>query len=292
VSTSELTATRDALLAWTARTRRDLPWRATRDPWRVLVSELMLQQTQVARVIPKYDAFVDRFPTAVRCAEAPLAEVVTHWQGLGYNRRAVNLHRCAVLVAERHDGVVPGDLDALLALPGIGPYTARAVLAFAYERDVAVVDTNVARVLARRTGRSLRPREVQERADEQVPARSGWAWNQAMLDLGATVCTARRPRCEECPVRTGCAWADAGMVDPDPAVGSAGVSGRQSRFEGSDRQGRGRLVDALRAAPVPLDALAVAAGWPDDAARARRAADTLVADGLAVVVDDTLTLPS
>jgi A/G-specific adenine glycosylase len=195
-------------------------------------------------------------------------------------------------VVQAHGGRVPDDLDALLALPGVGPYTARAVAAFAFERDVAVVDTNVARVLARRGGCSLRPREVQAAADALVPAGEGWAWNQAMLDLGATVCTARRPRCASCPLRRGCAWRATGLLEPDPAVGSAGVSGRQSTFAGSDRQGRGRLVDALRAGPVALDALAVAAGWPDDEPRARRVAESLVTDGLATRDGDHLVLPT
>lgn len=276
-----------AVLAWWAAERRDLPWRLTRDPWAVLVSEVMLQQTQVDRVIPKWHAFLDRFPDPSTCAAAPVGEVIEAWAGLGYNRRGVALHRCAVTVVDDHGGELPLDLAALLALPGIGPYTARAVLAFAGERDVAVVDTNVARVLARQVGRRLRPTEVQQAADALVPAGQGWAWNQAMLDLGATVCRARQARCGECPVASTCRWR-AGPA-PDPAVGSAGVSGGQSRFEGSDRQGRGRLVDALRRGPV-LD-LAGAAGWPDDPERASRVADTLVADGLAVLHGDALTLP-
>ena len=275
------------VLAWWDGERRDLPWRRTRDPWAVLVSEVMLQQTQVDRVIPKWTAFLDRFPDPARCAAAPLGAVIEAWAGLGYNRRGVALHRCARVVVDEHDGRLPMDLPALLALPGIGPYTARAVLAFAGERDVAVVDTNVARVLARQAGRPLRLVEVQADADALVPSGQGWAWNQAMLDLGATVCRARAPDCGRCPVATSCAWR--GGAGPDPAVGSAGVSGRQSRFEGSDRQGRGRLVDALRHGPV--SDVATATGWPEDPERAERVARTLVADGLAVRVGDSLTLP-
>ena len=271
-----------ALLGCFEHRRRDLPWRRTRDPWAVLVSELMLQQTQVARVVPRYEAFLATWPTVEDCAAATRAEVVTAWAGLGYNRRAVNLHRLAQDVVERHGGRLPDDLASLLALPGIGPYTARAVLAFAHERDgVGVLDTNVARLLARRTGRRLGGAEAQGAADAAVPAGASWSWNQARLDLGATVCTARRPACDGCPVRSGCAWAAAGRPDPDPAVGSAGVAGRQSRFEGSDRQGRGRLVDALRSGPVGARDLAEVMGWPDDPARARRVAATLVADGIA-----------
>ncbi len=276
-----------ALLAWSEATRRDLPWRRTRDPWAVLVSELMLQQTQVPRVVPRYEAFLDAFPTAAACAWAPLGDVVRAWAGLGYNRRAVNLHRAATAVVEHHGGRLPDDLEALRALPGIGPYTARAVLAFAYEHDVGVVDTNAARVLARWEGRALTAAEAQARADTAVPVGAGWAWNQAMLDLGASVCRRRAPVCADCPVAHACAWAVAGRPPPDPADGSAGVARGQSRFEGSDRQGRGRLVDALReTGAVPSDALAAGAGWPDDHERARRVASGLVRDGLAVWAAD------
>lgn len=277
------------LLAWSDATRRDLPWRRTRDPWRILVSELMLQQTQVARVIPKYEDFVGRYPTPMDCASAPVGDIVTAWAGLGYNRRAVNLHRCSVVVTDELDGRIPDDLDGLLALPGIGPYTARAVLAFAHERDVGVLDTNAARVLARVAGSSLGRIDAQLAADAAVPAGEGWRWNQAMLDLGATVCAARSVACDVCPVAAWCAWSLAGCPEPDPAVGSAGVSTAQSRFEGSHRQGRGRLVDALRATgAVDEPALAAAAGWPDDPGRARSAADSLVADGIARWQGDTL----
>lgn len=280
------------MLGWSATTRRDLPWRRTRDPWAILVSELMLQQTQVARVEPKFAVFLERCPTAAACADAGVAEVVRLWAGLGYNRRAVNLHRCATLVVERHAGVLPDELDALLALPGIGPYTARAVLAFAFERDVGVLDTNAARVLARLGGRSLRLRDAQAAADSAVPAGSGWEWNQAMLDLGATICTSRSPDCPNCPLVKGCAWRGAGCPPPDPAVGSAGVSGKQSPFEGSDRQGRGRLVDALRrGGRVASTDLAGRAGWPDDGPRAQRAAASLVRDGLAAWDGTALVLP-
>jgi len=273
-----------ALIEWSARTRRDLPWRHTRDPWAVLVSELMLQQTQVARVIPKYHAFLELFPTAAACATASAGDVVRAWAGLGYNRRALNLHGTAVAVVERHGGVLPDDLEALLALPGIGPYTARAVLAFAYEHDVGVLDVNAARVVHRTAGYRLPPAAAQLRADALVPPGQGWAWNQAMLDLGATVCTRRAPRCRECPVVAHCAW-DGETADPAPEAS------RQSTFEGSDRQGRGRLVDALRDGPVSIADIPTVAGWPDDASRAHRVADTLVADGLAAVAGDALVLP-
>ena len=277
-----------SLVAWAEEARRDLPWRRTRDPWAVLVSELMLQQTQVARVVPRYLDFLDRFPTAAAAASAPVAEVVRAWAGLGYNRRAVSLHRAAVAVVEGHGGVVPGTLAELVALPGVGPYTARAVLAFAYEVDVGVVEVNTARVLARAVaGRPVAGAEAQALADSAVPPGQGWAWNQAMVDLGATVCTRAAPDCDRCPVRSSCAWAAAGRPLPDPA----GAAVRQSRFGGSDRQGRGRLVAALRRGPVAVADLAAVAGWPDQPDRAARVATGLVADGLARRVGDALDLP-
>jgi A/G-specific adenine glycosylase len=278
----------DSLLAWAATCGRDLPWRHTRDPWAVLVSEAMLQQTQVPRVVPKYLELMARFPTPAATAAAPVAEVVRAWAGLGYNRRAVGLHRAAVAVVERHGGVVPRSLAELLALPGVGPYTARAVLAFAFETDVGVVEVNTARVLSRAVvGRPLGPAEAQTLADAMVPSGRGWAWNQAMVDLGAMICTRAAPSCDHCPVRPHCQWALAGQPLPDPAA----PAGRQSRFAGSDRQGRGRLVDALRHGPVTLTDVAAAAGWPEEPARAARTAAALVADGLAVQVGDSLHLP-
>jgi A/G-specific adenine glycosylase len=205
---------------------------------------------------------------------------------LGYNRRAVHLHAAAVRIVGHHGGQLPPDLHQLLALPGIGPYTARAVLAFAFEEPVGVLDTNAARVLARAAaGRSLRPAEAQRLADAVVPPGRAWAYNQAVLDLGATICTSRRPACGSCPLTSTCAWARTGWSAPDPAVGTAGASTGQSTFAGSDRQGRGRLVTALRSGPVAAHEMAGTAGWPDDPDRAIRVAATLVADGLAVVDD-------
>ena len=291
------TELRAALLAWSATARRDLPWRRTRDPWAVVVSEVMLQQTQVTRVVPRYLEFLEQFPTPAACAAAPVADVVRSWAGLGYNRRAVSLRRLATAVVDRHGGCLPPDLGALLALPGIGPYTARAVLTFAFEADVGVVDVNAARVLARVGGRSLTAGEVQARADALVPPGHGWAWNQAVLDLGATVCTKRSPRCGRCPVAAWCGWRTAAATGAgaaacaDPAEGSAGTGGRQSMFAGSDRQGRGRLVQALRHGPVPWEEVAPAMGWPADEGRARRVAATLVADGLADDDGARLCLP-
>ena len=278
-----------ALLAWGERHRRDLPWRSTRDPWAILVSEVMLQQTQVARVVPRYEAFLKEFPTPLACASAPVAAVIRAWDGLGYNRRAVQLHRCARQVVEEHSGSLPRDLTALLELPGVGPYTARAVLVFAYEHEAGVVDTNVGRVLARWQGRRLAPAEAQAAADEAVPPGEGWAWNQSLFDFAAGVCTRRTPRCDQCPVFSACCWQGRG---PDPADGSARVSSGQSCFEGSDRQGRGRLVAALRRGPLSPLEVSAAAGWPDDPSRADRILAALAADGIAVIDENgTVRLP-
>jgi A/G-specific adenine glycosylase len=280
-----------ALLAWGARHARDLPWRRSRDPWAVLVSELMLQQTQVPRVVSRYERFLEHFPTPAVCAAATTGDVVREWAGLGYNRRAVNLHRAAVAMVERHDGRVPDRLDALLALPGVGPYTARAVLVFAFDRELGLIDTNAGRFVARAAaGRALAPREAQTLADSLVPAGRAWAWGQAVFDLGALVCTRRAPTCERCPISGHCAWYRAGRPAPDPVTGSAGISTAQSTFAGSDRQGRGRLVDALRHGPVMRARAADVAGWPDDPRRAERVIGQLVADGLARIDGERLTL--
>lgn len=280
------------LLAWWSDHGRDLPWRRTRDPWAVLVSETMLQQTQVPRVIERWIRFLDRFPDPTSAAAAPVAALVEEWQGLGYNRRAVYLHRAAVRCVEDHGGALPDSLDDLLALPGIGPYTARAVLVFAHGADLGLVDTNAGRFVARAlAGRAVRPAEAQRIADDAVPRAMGWDWGQAVFDLGALVCTKRAPGCEACPIAEHCAWQRAGGAAPDPAAGSAGVSRPQTRFDGSDRQGRGRLVDALRGGPVPAAELAHAMGWPADPERAARVAATVVRDGLARVDDGVFRLP-
>jgi A/G-specific adenine glycosylase len=285
---TQVRALGQAITEWGAATaagsrRPDLPWRSTRDPWAVLVSEVMAQQTQVARVTPVYERFLTSFPTPAACAGSPLGAVIRAWRGLGYNRRAISLHRAASMMVADHRGRVPRDLDDLLRLPGVGPYTARAVLAFALGADVGVVDTNAGRVLSRAVaGRPVRAKEAQDLVDAMVPAGRGWAFGQALLDLGAGVCVAGVPRCRECPVRRRCRWSAAGRRLPDPAHGSAGVSTAQSTFAGSDRQGRGLLIDALRRGGVPSEGVAAAAGWPADPDRAGRVAAGLVEDGLAV----------
>jgi len=281
-----------ALSRWGDAHRRDLPWRATRDAWAVLVSEAMLQQTGVGRVLGRYHTFLAAFPDPATTASAPLAAVIEAWAGLGYYRRARALHASAVAIVERHSGRVPDTLVELLALPGVGPYTARAVLAFAHERDHGIVDTNAARILARAVaGERLTAARAQTIADALVPPGGAWAWNQAMLDLGATVCVARAPRCGVCPLESDCAWRTAGDPTDDPARGSAGTTTRQSRFEGSDRQGRGRLVAALTSGPIRLDEVATCAGWPSDPERAERVLATLLDDGLVERDGDRLRLP-
>lgn len=268
-----------AVLAWGMPRLRDLPWRRTRDPWQILVAEVMLQQTQVDRVVPRWNAFLERFPDPTTCADAPLGDVLREWQGLGYPRRARNLHTTAVVVRDLHGGRLPADLDTLQTFPGIGPYTSRAVLAFAFEHDVGLVDTNIARVLARTTGERLTARRAQTIADEVVPVGEGWAWNQTLMDLGAVRCRPT-PQCDECPLRASCAWAASGWAAPDPAVGSAGVSARQAPFEGSVRQARGRVLKALGAGAAPSSAFD------------RAIVESLLTDRLVVESDDgMLDLP-
>lgn len=266
------------MLAWAGPRLRDLPWRATRDPWRILVAEVMLQQTQAHRVIPKWLAFCSMYPAPSVCAAAPLGDVLRLWQGLGYPRRARNLHDAAHVIVARHGGRVPAAIADLRLLPGVGPYTARAVAAFAFDRDVAVVDTNIARLLARVHGARLSPAGVQAVADALVPDGAGWLWNQGLMDLGATVCRPV-PRCAECPVASRCRWHRAHHPDPDPAAGSAGVSTRQAPYAGSDRQRRGDVLRALHVGSQPAAALPA------------NIVDGLVADRLVVRHGDDVRLP-
>jgi A/G-specific adenine glycosylase len=206
---------RRRLAAWYRRAARDLPWRRTRDPWAIVVSEFMLQQTQVSRVLDYYPRFLERYPTAQHLAKARPAAVREAWDGLGYYRRAANLHALARTVVNDHDGRVPSDLAALRALPGVGAYTAGAVACFAYEQPVATVDTNVARVLARvfegRAGAAKDARTLARLTRlalrvQPSRGRAAWTFNQAVMELGALVCAARHPRCDSCPVRSQCRW--------------------------------------------------------------------------------------
>lgn len=269
------------LLEWGSEHRRDFPWRRTRDPWRVLVSEVMLQQTQADRVVGYYDAFLRRFPAPADCARAPSGDVVRIWSGLGYNRRALGLHRAAAQIVEEHGGKVPAGEADLRKLPGVGPYTARAVRSLAFEADAAVVDTNVVRVLARCVhGAGLSLSEAQQVADRLVPAGRSWEFNQTMFDLGALVCTASTPACDDCPLRRQCRWRRDGRHAPDPWRASPSVRS-QPPFAGSNRQGRGRLLHALRAGSLGAELVAGACGWPEDRDRAARLAGALVDEGFA-----------
>ncbi|PPF53972.1 adenine glycosylase [Clavibacter michiganensis] len=281
--------------AWFRENARDLPWRREGfGSWGILVSEFMLQQTPVVRVIPRLEEWLARWPVPAALASTPASEAVRAWGRLGYPRRALNLHACAVAIVERHGGEVPEDVDALLDLPGVGPYTARAVAAFAFGHRHPVVDTNVRRVLARaiagqgdpgpaRTTVDLQAMEAQL-PDDVAEAR---VFNAGAMELGAVICTARAPRCDDCPVRDLCAWRAAGYPAYD---GPARVM--QKRFEGSDRQVRGRLLAELRSSHSPVSAADLATAWPEPVQRGR-ALDGLLADGLAVrQPDGTYALPS
>jgi A/G-specific adenine glycosylase len=286
----------ESVLQWALQNGRDLPWRDTRDPWAVLVSEIMAQQTQVDRVVPKWTAFLQLWPTPQDCAAASLGDVLRIWQGLGYPRRAKNLHGAAITITEAIEagGSFPNTLDGLLSLPGVGPYTARAVMAFAFEADVAVVDTNTARLMARWNNRQLDRKAVQQAADDAVPPGEGWAWNQAMLDLGATICTLRNPRCRQCPVRDMCAYQiyrQGDGSDIDPAVGTAGVSVPQSTFVGSNRQIRGRILKAAAAMAIPIDEVGHTVGIAEDAERVNKLVRSLLEEGLLELANGLLRLP-
>jgi A/G-specific adenine glycosylase len=259
----------DDLLRWYAQVARPLPWRATRDPYALLVSEVMLQQTQAARVVPRYEGFLTRFPDAPTLAAAPVRDVLEEWSGLGYNRRALALRAAARHVAAH------GWPEDLTGLPGVGAYTAAAVASFAWDAQRAAVDVNVARVIGRWDGRDYTPRPLAERAAALLPPGRAATWNQAMMELGATVCTARSARCEACPVSAHCASAGA------PAAPARRAVRPRPRFVETDRYARGGVVAAL-VAGEPLPALA-----PE---RLERALAGLAADGL--VVRDAAGAPS
>ncbi|WP_046530002.1 A/G-specific adenine glycosylase [Cellulomonas sp. FA1] len=270
------------VVAWFDVHARDLPWRARdRTPWGVLVSEVMLQQTPVVRVEPAWRAWMDRWPTPADLAAAPTADVLRAWDRLGYPRRALRLQECARTVVERHGGDLPDDEAALLALPGVGAYTAAAVRAFAFGRRSVVLDTNVRRVLARVAAGEALPAPAQTVAETRAAA--AWVpddddaaarWAAASMELGALVCTARAPRCDACPVADRCRWLAAGRP-----VDAHAHRRRTQAWSGTDRQARGRVMALLREAIAPVPHDAVAAVWPD-AAQLARCLDGLVADGL------------
>ncbi len=250
----------------------------------------MLQQTSVSRVLPKFEAFIARFPRPVDLVTAPLGEALVMWEGLGYPRRCRNLRDAASVMQRDHGGLVPDNLDDLLALPGVGPYTARAILAFAFDHDVAVVDTNVARVLSRVAGEPMKLASTQQLADDLVPRGRAWEWNQIMMDFGATVCTARSPKCEQCALVKLCAWAG-DVTQADPATTTQGTSRPQARFEGSDRQARGRALRAMSLQQLTVTELFAAMELSHDVERASRLLDQLVAEGLVARVDGNVSLP-
>jgi A/G-specific adenine glycosylase len=269
---------------------RNLPWRGTgATPWRVLVSEVMLQQTPVARVLPVFDQWVQRWPTPQALAMEAPAEILRTWGRLGYPRRALRLREAAVRIVESFDGNVPDDLVALLSLPGVGSYTARAVLAFGFNRRSPVVDTNVRRVLSR-TVRGVDDPGPATLADLRllepllpVEADTSARFSAALMELGALVCTAAAPRCASCPLRTGCAWFSAGRP-------TSTVVRRSQQWQGSDRQVRGRILAALRDAHEPLPASSIVP--PDcDEVQGTRCLNSLLADGLATRSDAGYTLP-
>jgi A/G-specific adenine glycosylase len=246
-----------ALLRWyRAHGRAHLPWRQTRDPYRVVVSEFMLQQTQVDRVLPLYATFVAAFPDFATLAAADAADAVRLWRGLGYNSRAVRLHALARAVMLRHGGVLPSDRAALLALPGIGPYTASAVRAFAFELDEVALDTNVRRI-AHRTRFGLEHPPLASEAQLDEAARAALApgrahdWNSALMDVGATICTARAPKCLLCPLRSDCAAAPVDAAALAVRMRAARKRSPQEAlpFERTTRYLRGRIVDRLRDVP-------------------------------------------
>jgi A/G-specific adenine glycosylase len=269
------------LTGWFDQRARDLPWRAPgTSPWGVLVSEIMLQQTPVARVEPSWHEWMARWPTPSALAAATPADVLRAWGKLGYPRRALRLREAAAVIAERHGDVVPSDVDTLLALPGIGAYTARAVAAFAYRKRCPVVDTNVRRVIARAVhgagdaGPASTTRDLAD-ADALLPADDEFAarMSVAMMELGAVVCTARAPRCADCPVFADCAWQRAGR----PAY--AGPAKPVQKFAGTDRQVRGLLLDVLRDTSTPVEKARLDVVW-SDAGQRDRCLDSLLVDGL------------
>ncbi len=251
----KIVAVHVGLLAWFQANQRDLPWRHTRNPYAILVSEVMLQQTQVDRVVPYYLGWLRAFPTIQALADAPTAEVIRRWSGLGYNRRAVNLQRTVRAVVDDYGGVFPRTVEQLRALPGIGPYTSGAIAAFAFEQDAGFIDTNMRRVLHRLffgvdvPSPVATERELTALAVEVVPPGEGWTWNQALIEFGALQCTARRPACVICPLQRDCAAYPAIQT----AIRGLPVGARLKRegtWEGSNRQARGRIVDMLRQHPT------------------------------------------
>ena len=267
-----------AVLAWFDEAARDLPWRTDPEPWRVMVSEFMLQQTPVARVLPVFDMWVERWPTpAALAAESP-GEAVRAWGKLGYPRRALRLHASATAIVERHGGEVPSDLDDLRALPGVGDYTAAAIASFAFGQRHVVLDTNIRRLIARTVDGAQLPGSSISSAERRLaaallPERDAHRWAAATMELGALICTAKSPKCAICPVEQHCAWNAAGRPAHD------GPAHRGQTYAGTDRQVRGRLLDVLRASDEPVTKESLDRTWDDEGQR-ERCLTSLLADGL------------
>jgi A/G-specific adenine glycosylase len=286
-------ALRERVLKWYDEHARDLPWREpSASPWAVLVSELMLQQTPVVRVLPVYAQWLERWPTPADLAAEPTGEAVRMWGRLGYPRRALRLHAAATAIVERHGGEVPADHEELLALPGVGAYTAAAVASFAYRRRHVVLDTNVRRVLARVVGGVELPSPSVTRAEREVAASllpedgpTAAAWAVGTMELGALVCVAASPRCPDCPVADLCAWRAAGHPAYD------GPPRRVQTYDGTDRQCRGRLLAVLRDAHGPVPRSRLDEAWPV-AEQRDRCLQWLVDDGLVARAEgEVYTLP-
>jgi len=281
----------ERIVSWFDREARDLPWRRDTSPWSVMVSEFMLQQTPVSRVLPVFEAWMKRWPSPAALAAEPSGEAVRAWGRLGYPRRALRLHAAAVAIVERHDGRVPSERDALLDLPGVGDYTASAVASFAFAQAHPVLDTNVRRVFARIVEGVEFPADAVTAAERRLaadlmPDQGAHRWAAATMELGAVVCTAKSPSCGVCPVADLCRWNLAGRPAHD------GPPRRGQAWAGTDRQVRGRLMAVLREADGPVPKSALDAAWPDVAQR-ERCLDSLLDDGLADVTPDGLfTLPT
>lgn len=282
------------VLDWYAQHARPLPWRAEgTTPWEIFLSEVMSQQTPVARVVPTWREWLRRWPTPRDLAAASPGDAVRLWGRLGYPRRALRLREAAVAMVERHDGEVPRAHADLLALPGVGAYTAAAVASFAFADPQVVIDTNVRRVLARavdgqaQAAPSLTAHETRLAVAAMPPSpEDANGWNAAVMELGALVCTARSPQCDRCPVVDLCAWQRAGRPAYD------GPARRAQAWHGTDRQVRGRIVQLLRDTPGAVARAEVDAVWPEDPAKVDRCLAGLVEDGLVEPVDGGYALPA
>jgi A/G-specific adenine glycosylase len=264
-----------ALLDWYREHRRGLPWRETSDPWAILVSEVMSQQTQISRVVPAWVAFMERFPTPADLAEADRAELITLWAGLGYQRRAINLQRAARSIEESG---WPSDSAGLTQLPGVGPYTAAAVACFAFGEPVPPIDTNLKRILSRWRGEPLSGSSLTEAAVAELPIADAADWAQALMDLGALVCRPKNPACQACPVEDWCI--DPGIYESPP---------KQSTYEGSVRQARAAILKTLAEnGPSSADGITEATGL--DRAIVVTAADALEREATIVRSANLLSL--